>query len=50
MVKAMDCKIVMSEFVLQSPYYFHFQTNTLGKVMNPFILPAKDELVPLLFF
>ena len=40
MVKAMDCGIVVSEFVLQSRYYVHFRTNTLGKGMNPFILPA----------
>ena len=35
MVKAMDCEIVVSEFVLQSRYYVHFQANTLGKGMNP---------------
>ena len=35
MVKAMDCGIVVSEFVLQSRYYVHFRTNTLGKGMNP---------------
>ena len=40
MVKAMDCEIVVSEFVLQSRYYFHFRANTLGKCMNPLILPA----------
>ena len=40
MVKAMDCGIVVSEFVLQSRYYVHFRANTLGKVMNPLILPA----------
>ena len=40
MVKAMDCGIVVSEFVLQSRYYFHFRANTLGKGMNPLILPA----------
>ena len=34
-VKAMDCGIVVSEFVLQSCYYVHFQANTLGKGMNP---------------
>ena len=39
-VKAMDCRIVASEFVLQSRYYVHFQANTLGKGMNPLILPA----------
>ena len=40
MVKAMDCRIVVSEFELQSRYYIHFRTNTLGKGMNPLILPA----------
>ena len=30
MVKAMDCRIVVREFVLQSRYYVHFRTNTLG--------------------
>ena len=40
MVKAMDCRIVVSEFVLQSRYYVHFRANTLGKGMNPAILPA----------
>ena len=41
-VKKMDCGIIVSEFVLQSRYYVHFQTNTLGKGMNPLILPAMD--------
>ena len=40
MVKAMDCEIVVREFVLQSCYYVHFRANTLGKGMNPLILPA----------
>ena len=40
MVKAMDCGIVVREFVLQSRYYVHFRTNTLGKGMNSLILPA----------
>ena len=40
MVKAMDCGIVVSEFEFQSCYYVHFVTNTLGKGMNPLILPA----------
>ena len=34
MFKAIDCGIVVSEFVLQSRYYVHFQANTLGKGMN----------------
>ena len=40
MVTAMDCGIVEHEFVLQSGYYVHFRANTLGKGMNPLILPA----------
>ena len=40
MVKAMDCGIVVNGFVLQSCYYVHFRANTLGKGMNPLILPA----------
>ena len=40
MVKAMDCGIVVSEFEFQSRYYVHFRTSTLGKGMNPLILPA----------
>ena len=39
-VKAMDCGIVVREFVLQSGYYVHFRANTLGKSMNPLIFPA----------
>ena len=40
MVKAMNCGIVVCEFVLQSRYYVDFRANTLGKGMNPLILPA----------
>ena len=40
MVKAIDCGIVVSEFVLQSRYYVHFRANTLGKGLNPLILLA----------
>ena len=40
MVKARDCGIVIREFVLQLRYYVHFRANTLGKGMNPLILPA----------
>ena len=40
MVKAMNYRTVVSEFVLQTRYYVHFQANTLGKGMNPLILPA----------
>ena len=40
MVKAMDYGIVVRKFVLQLRYYVHFRANTLGKGMNPLILPA----------
>ena len=40
MVKAMDCGIVVNEFILQLHYYVHFRTNTVEKGMNPVILPA----------
>ena len=40
LVKAMDCGIVVREFIPQSHYYDHFLANTLGKDMNPLILPA----------
>ena len=40
MVKAMDCGIVVREFLLRSRYYVHFRANTPGKSMNPLILPA----------
>ena len=44
MVKAMNCGIVVREFVLQSRYYVHFRANTLGKGMNPLILlPAMGK-------
>ena len=37
MVKALDSRIVVSEFELHSHYYINFRTNTLGKGMNPLI-------------
>ena len=50
MVKALDCGIVVRKFELQSSYYVHFQTNTLGKGMDPLIPPAIGWIVPLLSF
>ena len=35
MIKAMACEILVSKFELQSCYYGHFRTNTLGKSMTP---------------
>ena len=40
MVKAMDSRIVVSEFEHQLCYYVHFWTNTFGKGMNPLFLPT----------
>ena len=40
MVKTMDGGIVVREFVLQWRYYVHFRANTIGKGMNPLLLPA----------
>ena len=40
MVKAMNCGIVVREFVLQLRYYIHFWANTLGKGRSPLILLA----------
>ena len=48
MVKAMDCRIIEREFVLQSYYYVHLRANTLGIGMNLLILPAIGYIVPLL--
>ena len=42
MAKAMDCGIVVREFILQSRYYVHFRADTLGKGMNPLILLSMD--------
>ena len=33
----LDCNIIESRFKLQLCYHIHFQTNTLGKGMNPLI-------------
>ena len=40
MVNALDYGIVITEFEIHSFYYGNFRTNTLGKSMNPPILPA----------
>ena len=38
MVNILYCDIVVSEFLLQSHYYVHCQTNTFEKCMN-FLIP-----------
>ena len=40
-IKVMDYGMIVSEFEHQSRYYVHFRANTLGKDMNPLILPAR---------
>ena len=40
MVKALDSRIIVLDFELQSHCYVEFQTNTLGTGMNPVIHPS----------
>ena len=40
MVKAMDCGIVVREFVLQSRYYIHFRANTPWERYEPLYPPS----------
>ena len=49
MAKDLDCNLEVNKFELQSRYYVHFRTNTLGKGMNPLILPAMGKILSLLF-
>ena len=42
--------MVECEFELQSGCYIYFWKNTLGKGMNPSILPAIGWIASLLFF
>ena len=39
-IKAMDCWIAGSEFELQSRYYVHFRSHTLGKGIKPPYAPS----------
>ena len=41
MVNVLEYGIVVSKFKLQSRYYVHVRTSTLGKGMNPLILLAS---------
>ena len=50
MVNAPDSRFVVIEFELQSRYYVHFRTSTLGKATITLILPAIGVIVPLLPF
>ena len=40
MAKILNSDLKVSEFKLQLCYYVHIQSYTLGKSMNPLILPA----------
>ena len=42
MAKVLDCSLKASGFKLQLDFYVHFQTNTLGKDLNPHIHPGMD--------
>ena len=48
-VKAIDCGILVSEFVLQLRKYVHFQENTLGKTMNTLIHYCSSRRMVLAF-
>ena len=50
MGKVLDCNIIKCKFELQLYYYVLFWANTLGKSINPLILPVMSEIVLLLFF
>ena len=39
----LDPNIVGSEFELHYCYYIHFQTNTIAKGMNAFMLPSHNN-------
>ena len=49
MVNMMDYNIVVSEFELQLHYCGHFQTNILGKRVNPPIFSSYG-IASLMFF
>ena len=40
--KVLDCCLELSELELQSHYYIHFRTNTIGKGINPLIPLSPD--------
>ena len=43
----LNCDIEGREFEVKSRYYVYFQTNTIEKVMIPFItFPAMGSIVP----
>ena len=42
MAEVLNCSFEVSRFKLQLCYYLNFRANTLGKGMNPLILPAMN--------
>ena len=50
MLKAMDCGIIVSEFVLQSHYYVHFWVNSLGERYEPPYPPSQGLNSTTIFF
>ena len=42
--QVLDCSLKGNKFVLQLSYYIHFQINTFGKGMNPFLPPPSHGL------
>ena len=42
MANVLDYNIVVNKSELQTRYYVRFRTNTLGKGLNPFILPSFE--------
>ena len=45
-VNALYCSLKVSEFELQSCYYAHFHTHTLGKCMVPLIIQSISQIEP----
>ena len=50
MKNVLDSDILVSNFELKLHYYFHFQTNILGKDRIPLIPQIMNWIVPLLSF
>ena len=50
MAKVLDWRLKVSKSELQSCYYIHFWTYTLGESINLLIPPAMGYIIPLLFF
>ena len=48
--KLLDCGLEVSEFELQLSYYVYFQTNNLGKRIEPLPTLSKGLKVSRLFF